>query len=420
MGHKLGGGRMRLGKAMQDRLVSVSSGNSLDVLELAAHVTGMRCVVAARVTERVWLAVDAVDRAGFGVRVGEVLDARLTFCHEVRETCAPVFFSDAEHDPGVRASPLPERYGMRSYVAVPLYTRDGTLFGTLCAFDPEPRPVTPAIIDAMQRLADLYGSALDSSGDRLQADAELAQTTSSLGQSRQHLLMSTQDLRAAQVLAKQREEFIAVLAHDLRNPLQSIGMAASLLEMGGLSERQSKQVGHIQESVKRMAELIEVTLDFARGRLAGGVPLDKREAARLEELLCSAVNEIRQAHPESTIHTAMNIDDAVDCDPHRLAQLLSNLLINAIVHGHPQSEIQVIASTRDACFRLSVANRGTITAGKIERIFEPFNREGEARLKPGLGLGLYIASQIALAHGGALKVVSTESNGTMFEFQMPL
>ena len=111
---------MRLGKAVQNLRMAVSSGNSQDVLELAAHVTGMRCVVAARVTDRVWLAVDAVDRASYGVSVGEVLDARLTFCHEVRETCAPVFFSDAERDPDVRDSPLPGQLGMRSYVAVPL------------------------------------------------------------------------------------------------------------------------------------------------------------------------------------------------------------------------------------------------------------------------------------------------------------
>lgn len=411
---------MRLGKAVQNLRMAVSSGNSQDVLELAAHVTGMRCVVAARVTDRVWLAVDAVDRARYGVSVGEVLDARLTFCHEVRETCAPVFFSDAERDPDVRDSPLPGQLGMRSYVAVPLYTHDGELFGTLCAFDPEPRPVTPAVVDAMQRLANLYGSALDSSGDRLTADAELAQRSTSLVESQEKLEHSHQDLIDAQRVAKQREEFIAVLAHDLRNPLQSIGMAASLLEMGELNGRQEKQVGHIQQSVKRMAELIEVTMDFARGRLAGGVPLDNREAGRLEELLCAAVEEIRQAHPETTVQASINIEAPVDCDPHRLAQLLSNLLINAIVHGHPSTAIQAIASTQENCFRLSVANRGTITAGKIERIFEPFNRQDEGRLEPGLGLGLYIASQIAIAHGGSLKVISTEANGTMFEFQLPL
>ena len=124
--------------------------------------------------------------------------------------------------------------------------------------------------------------------------------------------------------------------------------------------------------------------------------------------------------PKGRVLAVFDIGHEVRCDEARLGQMLSNLLINALVHGSADSTIQVMAVTTDDTLRINVANRGVIPADEVARIFEPFDRPADRRLAPGLGLGLYIASQIAVAHGGELRVFSSEAADTLFEFTLPL
>jgi signal transduction histidine kinase len=394
-------------------MLDVSIRTSAEILALAGIVTGMACVLVARVTPRNWRAVEVLDRGGFGVVPGTQMDVRLTFCRQVRDTGQPLYFADAEHDPALRDSVLPELQGMRSYVAVPLYTRSGELFGTLCAFDAQPRVVDERVLEGMTRLARLYGATLDSLDDRLSASVDLADSQLQLARSRQ-------DLMDANSVAKLREEFIAVLAHDLRNPLQAVRMGADLLAGAPLTPAQQRLVARMDQSVARMSELIDTTLDFARGRLGAGLVLVRQPCANLQADLAGIVAEVRLGHPERRILSVLDITHPVTCDPARIGQMLGNLMINAIVHGHPDSAVQVMAESTAQEFRLSVANRGAIPSDKVDRIFEPFERAEDRQPEPGLGLGLYIASQIATAHGGTLKVFSDEDAGTVFEFTLPL
>lgn len=407
-------------EAVVEGSVVTSSMGSRDILELVAVITGMRCAVAARVTRESWIALDAIDQAGYGIRRGSRLDAELTLCKKVKDTRTPLCISDAEKGPSLDHDYIPATMGFRSYVAVPLVTRDGALFGTLCAFDPDPRPISMKEVESMQRLANLYGLHVDSADDRTRASSEATTREMSLAQSRLDLDESKNSLLLANGVAKLREEFIAVLAHDLRNPLQSITMAAEIIGTTKLDKKQLKLVGHVKQSAARIHELIEVTMDFARGRLGGGMLVRKEVNEDLASSLDAVIDEIRQAHPERTFTSSTDITKRVLCDQYRISQLLSNLLINAVIHGSPESVIQVISGTEDGVFRLSVANRGAIPPTKIGRIFEPFDRQGAARPEEGLGLGLYIASQIAIAHDGTLYVTSAEDSGTIFEFQMPL
>jgi sigma-B regulation protein RsbU (phosphoserine phosphatase) len=217
-----------------------------------------------------------------------------------------------------------------------------------------------------------------------------------------------------------REQFIAVLGHDLRNPLASISAGARILGREAKSGKEHQVIAMLETTVVRMAGLIDNVLDFARGRLGGGITLDRNARRPLEPVLHQVIDELRLASPGRSIETQFEIDAPVDCDRRRIGQLVSNLVGNALSHGASNLPVRVRASTKDNFFKLSVSNGGLpIPEAALEKLFEPFFR-GEVRAsRQGLGLGLHIASQIAKAHGGTLSATST-SNETNFTFEMPL
>src|SRR6202158_570990 len=154
-----------------------------------------------------------------------------------------------------------------------------------------------------------------------------------------------------------REQFIAVLGHDLRNPLASIAAGARMLTKADQKEPASEILGLMQKSVARMSALIDNVLDFARGRLGSGIAL-KSSPQSLQRVLNQVIAELRAGSPGRKIETTFDLTRAVDCDGGRIAQLFSNLLGNAVTHGAAERPIQVRATTRDGKFELSIANSG--------------------------------------------------------------
>ena len=220
--------------------------------------------------------------------------------------------------------------------------------------------------------------------------------------------------------AELREQFIAVLGHDLRNPLASIIGGLRLLQKDQPPERRQHVITLLEGSVSRMASLIDNVLDFARGRLGAGIPLDLRTNVDIAPLIGQVVAELRTAAPERIIKTDVPASLPVTCDPVRIAQLISNLLGNAFAHGAPNEPVQVHASAGDQKLIVWVANRGLpIPLEAVPRLFQPFFRGDVRASQQGLGLGLYICSEIAKAHGGSLVVTSNETE-TRFTFEMPL
>ena len=215
---------------------------------------------------------------------------------------------------------------------------DGRFFGTLCAIDPLPaRLDDPHVLQTLELFAQLIASQLDADDRMLRTDAELS---------------------ASHDLAKLREQFIAVLGHDLQNPLQAISMAAEMLLLDPLPSAARRNVQRIQGSVDRMSDLVHDVLDFARGRLGGGIPVALHAHADLAADLQQVVTEHNGGPP--------------------------------------------------------------IAADKLGRLFQPFSRTLADEPGPGLGLGLFIAAEIAKAHLGTLSVASTEAEGTRFTFRMPV
>jgi signal transduction histidine kinase len=295
--------------------------------------------------------------------------------------------------------PTPAMYGFQSYISMPIILPNGTFFGTLCAIDPKPAKLkNPETIGMFKLFAELIAF-------HLSAIDRLASSEANLLDSRK-----TADLR---------EQFIAVLGHDLRNPLTAIIAASEMLEKTPLTERGERFTRLIQASADRISGLINNMLDFARGRLGGGLSVDRKPDA-LEPVLAQVIAELRASWPDRAIDAEILLTEPINSDSGRIAQLLSNLLANALTYGKADSPISVRATTRKRAFELSVANAGEpIPLSAQEHLFQPFFRAASQPGEAGLGLGLYIASEIAKAHGGSL-TVSSSSVETRFTFRMPL
>jgi sigma-B regulation protein RsbU (phosphoserine phosphatase) len=228
-----------------------------------------------------------------------------------------------------------------------------------------------------------------------------------------------EELQHERHVAELRERFIAVLGHDLRNPLAAIDAGLRLIQRDPTSAQAIAVMAMMKTSADRMAKLIENTLDLARSRLAGGLQLNRPTNAALEPVLEQVITELRWSRPEARIETRIELDHPVPCDPDRIGQMFSNLLSNALTHGDTTEPVVVTAESREDEFVLSVSNGGApIPPAVLERMFEPFS-QGEGDTSHGLGLGLYIAAEIARAHGGTLEATSTPER-TCFTFQMPL
>ena len=214
-----------------------------------------------------------------------------------------------------------------------------------------------------------------------------------------------------------REQFIAVLGHDLRNPLAGIEAGLRRLQRNGGADAEIIEL--MLRSVSRMKNLINDVLDLTRSRLGGGLNVHIERGRDLSAMMKQVIDELQMAYPGRVIDERFELIEPVDCDHERIGQLLSNLVGNALSHGAENAPIKVEAVSGGGELRITVANPGEpIPPATMERLFQPFYR-GEVRSSlQGLGLGLYIASQIAQAHGGTLSVTSNASE-TVFTFTMP-
>lgn len=368
-----------------------------NILSVICKTTGMGFAAVARVTSEQWIACSIHDEINFGLQPGGELSLETTICNEIRQTDAPIIINDVSEDPVFCDHHTPKLYGFRSYISIPIYRREGGFFGTLCAIDPKPASFDSAhVLEMFKLYADLisfYLSAIQ------QVDS------------------SQQELAEERKTAELRDQFIAILGHDLRNPLGAISSSAQLLVKMLTEEKLLKLARIIKNSAFRMNGLIENVLDFARGRLGEGIMLELKEE-NIDEALKQVVTELQTSSPDADINFRSNLAEPVNCDIRRISQLFSNLLGNALTHGDKSAAIEVNATSADGVFELAVSNKAPrIPEATLKQLFQPFSRGKIKKEQQGLGLGLYIASEIANAHGGTLTVNSTEDQIT-FTFRL--
>lgn len=370
------------------------------ILEVICRTTGMGFAAVARVTPDRWIACAVRDEIQFGLVPGGELKVETTICHEIRQNHQAVIIDHVAEDEMYAGHHTPAMYGIQSYISMPIMLKDGSFFGTLCAIDPRPaRLKNPETIGMFTLFAELIAF-------HLNAIEELAKNKTSLIEERK--------------TAELREQFIAILGHDLRNPVGAVANVAQILLRMPLDERMKRLATIIQDSSYRMKGLIDNILDFASGRLGGGININRSDNEPLTDILNHVISELQMVWPQSTIKLHFALTQPVNCDGRRIAQLFSNLLGNALSHGEKDAEINVNASSGNGEFVLSISNAGKkIPAEVVDSLFQPFSRGDVKPGQQGLGLGLYISSEIAHAHGGTLTVCSTDES-TCFTLQMPV
>jgi two-component system sensor histidine kinase/response regulator len=214
------------------------------------------------------------------------------------------------------------------------------------------------------------------------------------------------------------EELIAVVGHDLRNPLEVILMTADLLR-DSADPQVGKSALRLRKSGTRMRQIIDELLDMSRARLGGGIPI-QRQPVDLLAIAKTAVAEAEAGHPDRSLELHAEHDLGGEWDGGRLEQVLSNLLANALRHGDAQSPVVVSVRGETDSVVISVHNQGHIADEMLPQLFEPFQASRESRARgDGLGLGLYIVQQIVFAHEGRVEVRSTPSEGTTFVVHLP-
>jgi signal transduction histidine kinase len=376
--------------SLQTDIASIQSiGSVPTILKAVAELTGLGFVCVARVTQDSWHSCAVLDQLEFGLNVGDSLDVTTTICEEVRDNNAAVIIDNVPENDQYRDHHTPRIYGFQSYFSIPLYRPDGAYFGTLCGLDPKPAALTkPSIQNTLMLFAELISR-------QLVNEVRINASESALSDA-----LETSQLR---------EQFIAVLGHDLRTPLGALLNGTELLRHHA-TPAAVPVLNRMRRSIERIAGLIDDVLDFTRGRMGGGISLNMRHEKALHLTLAQVVEELRAAHADRQIVAVLPEDLALLCDAARMGQLLSNLLKNALIHGSQSEPVHVRASQVNGIFELAVSNQGSpISREVVAKLFKPFWRaQGHSRSE-GLGLGLFIVSEIAKSHGGTLDVVSSDT-----------
>jgi signal transduction histidine kinase len=366
------------------------------LLRLAGEISGSNVALLARISDEVWTLcakheVSVVGAAAdYQLSLGRPVSVRLG----LMGVPISIAFS-AQHSCGKLAASA-----IACGVAAPIVLANGRFFGVLCALDPTSLSVDERIESKFTCLASVVASQIDQREQRDQ------QKTAFL------------DERSAGQL---REQFIAILGHDLRNPLHAIFASSDILVRQLVYPAHAQIAARIKTNARRMAALIDDVLDFARGRLGGGITVELTEVENIDAGLMTVVQELQDSQTNCEILPDFHVTRSVRCDLGRLQQVASNLLGNALTHGEPHHPIKFSVRTDEHDLVLEVWNSGEpIPAESLSKIFEPFWRHSVSASRNGLGLGLHICSQIVSAHHGQISVTSTRENGTQFTARLPL
>lgn len=219
-------------------------------------------------------------------------------------------------------------------------------------------------------------------------------------------------------VARTKERFLAILSHDLRTPLNAVLSSSQfMLDRGELVEPYGTLMSGIATSTRRMTRMVNDLLDFTRTRFGDSIPI-VLETTDVRLIIHAVVAEIGAAHPDHVVQIETSGLLRGKCDPHRIAQALTNLVANAVQHGTPNMPIKVTGrGTYNHCV-LAVHSYGpAIPAERIATLFNATNGGSDRRH---VGLGLYIAEKITAAHGGRLVVQSDVNAGTVVEMHFPL
>lgn len=234
------------------------------------------------------------------------------------------------------------------------------------------------------------------------------------------LTVSTSTFSSA--VERYRDQFLGVLAHDLRSPLAAVkALASTLSRAEELSDKHARLASRIVASSDRMERMVGDLLDLTRTHLGGGIPISRRPM-ELVQLCRTVVEELRGCYPDRLVTLEAGGELHGEWDHDRLAQVVSNLVGNALQYSERPAPVAIALRDEGDAVRLAVHNQGApIAASALRTLFDPLVRHGApvSGRSSSLGLGLYIARELVISHGGGITVKSTEAGGTTFEVTLP-
>lgn len=237
----------------------------------------------------------------------------------------------------------------------------------------------------------------------------------------QRLLAVSRDVTQQHMQAEFEQQLLGIVSHDLRNPIAAMVMGGTLLAQLLPGDTKAGAIAaRLARSGDRASRLVDDLLDFTQVRLAGGLPVHASEND-LHAVCRQAVEELAIAHPDRTLEHVAEGDGQGTWDPDRLAQVISNLALNAVTYSPEDTPVTVRTVGHPSSVRLEVHNHGDPIAPEVlSTLFQPFQRgERKHGAERRIGLGLFIVHHIVVAHGGTVEVRSSKAEGTTFLVELP-
>ncbi|RZJ73973.1 ATP-binding protein [Flavobacterium sp.] len=409
-----------------------------NLLDVVCRMTGMRFAAVARVTQDRWIACSVKDDIAFGLVAGSELQIETTICNEIRDSEKAVIIENVSEDVIFANHHTPAMYGFQSYISIPIFRKDTTFFGTLCAIDPSPNKLdTPEIVGMFHLFADLISfhldaiEQLDSSRMNLEQqqsftvalEQKIKERTIQLEEKNEMLLKSNKEL----------QEFNYISSHDLQEPLRKIQTFVSRIqdsESGQFSEKALTYFDKIRESANRMRELINDLLSYSQT----DQDKSKFEVVDLREVVEEVVDDL----DEEIVKKSAKVEIGEMCQatvvPFQFSQLFYNIIGNSLKYSSKDRSPEIKIESKlvenlnpenpdlgDGKYcRIRISDNGIGFSQKYaDRIFELFQRLHTKSEFSGTGVGLAIVKKIVENHKGVISAKGTLDVGAQFEILIP-
>lgn len=408
------------------------------LLNVICQTTGMGFAAIARVTEDKWIACQVQDDIGFGLKSGGELEIRTTICNEIRDSGNGVIINHVSLDNDFKNHHTPAKYGFQSYISMPIFRKNGSFFGTLCAIDPNPRDLKkPEIIDLFNLFADLISfhleaeEQLDQTLQNLKSqqnfnerlEAKIKERTTELEEKNEMLVKTNKEL----------QEFNYISSHDLQEPLRKIQTFISRIQLSEADnsfDTNSSYLNKISDSVQRMRLLINDLLSYSQTDESR----KKFELVDLENILSEVINDLKEEIHHKSADVQIGKMGKVKAIPFQVTQLFYNLIGNSIKYASDKRPLKITVSTAivdgkdskntlaeniEYC-QIRISDNGIGFDNKYkDKIFGLFQRLHSKSEYTGTGVGLSIVKKIVENHRGFIEASGTLDKGAEFSIYIP-
>lgn len=408
------------------------------MLDVICTTTGMGFTAVARVTDDRWITCSSRDDVKFGLKPGDELQIKTTICDEIRDRQQPVVIDNVQKDPLYHDHHTPAMYGFQSYISVPIFRKNGTLFGTLCAIDTQPRELKTSQVTEMFRLfCDLISFHLEAAetnrqiAEKLRTDKIFIETLEKqVAEKTQEIVDNNKALKKAN---HELEAFAYISSHDLQEPLRKIQTIATIIaekERDNLSESGKDYFKRMQNAAQRMQMLIKDLLTYSRASIS-----DKKfEITSIDDLLLDVKADLKEEMQDKDVTIESDAIGDAFIITFQFRQLLYNLVSNSIKFARPGVPAHIVIACKKGTptdfdgvklpkgyfTHLSISDNGIgFNPSHSERIFNLFERLHDRDTIQGTGIGLAIVKKIVENHNGHIVATGKPDEGAVFDIYIP-